>query len=78
MGAPIKMTSDVLEFVVFCIESIASKLHTDGATVYKALAEQSDILQDYIIPEYDTLHTQGKHYIVDELIEVMHERGIYL
>ncbi len=40
------------------------------------IAEQSDILNDYIVPEYEMLHTQGKDYIVDDIIEVMKERGI--
>ena len=38
--------------------------------------EKSDILNDYIIPEYEILHTQGKEYIVDDIIEVMKERGV--
>ena len=44
--------------------------------VYDALTEKSDILNDYIIPEYEILHTQGKEYIVDDIIEVMKERGV--
>ena len=31
-----------------------------------ALTEQSDILKEYIIPEYVVLHTQSKEYIVDD------------
>ena len=26
--------------------------------------------------EYEILHTQGKEYIVDDIIEVMKERGV--
>ena len=29
-----------------------------------------------IIPEYEILHTQSKDYIVDDIIEVMKERGV--
>ena len=42
----------------------------------KQNTEKSDILNDYIIPEYEILHTQGKEYIVDDIIEVMEERGV--
>ena len=42
----------------------------------KQNTEKSDILNDYIIPEYEILHTQGKEYIVDDIIEVMKERGV--
>lgn len=65
-----------LEFAIFCIENIAAKLGVSAEKVYNALAEKSDILNDYIIPEYEILHTQGKEYIVDDIIEVMKERGV--
>jgi len=67
-----------LEFAIFCIENVASKLHIDAQKVYAALAEQTDILQEYIIPEYEVLHTQGKDYIVDDIIDVMKERNVKL
>lgn len=38
--------------------------------------EQSDILQAYIIPEYEVLRTQSKEYIVDDIITVMRNRII--
>lgn len=65
-----------LEFCVFCIENIATRLGINPKEVYTMIAEQSDILSDYIVPEYEMLHTQGKDYIVDDIIEVMKERGI--
>ena len=65
-----------LEFAIFCIENIAAKLGVSAEKVYDALTEKSDILNDYIIPEYEILHTQGKEYIVDDIIEVMKERGV--
>ena len=65
-----------LEFAIFCIENIAAKLGVSAEKAYDALTEKSDILNDYIIPEYEILHTQGKEYIVDDIIEVMKERGV--
>ena len=44
--------------------------------IYKIFKDQSNILNDYIVPEYEILHTQSKEYIVDDLIDVMKERGI--
>ena len=72
---PIK-TLDELEFVLFCIESIAERLNKSGKDVYEALAEESNILNTYVVPCYDILHTQGKAYIVDDILEVMSERGV--
>lgn len=63
-----------LEFAVFCIESVAAKL--DVGAELKAFTEKSDILNGYIVPEYEVLHTQSREYIVSELLDVMKERGV--
>ena len=57
--------SSELEFAVFCIENVAAKLGVDAERVYQAFTEQSDILNGYIVPEYEVLHTQSREYIVD-------------
>ncbi|MBS6765111.1 MAG: DUF3791 domain-containing protein [Clostridium sp.] len=67
--------SMVLEFVVFCIENIAVKLGVDAEQVYSALTE-GDILNGYIVPEYEVLHTQSRDYIINDLLDVMRERGV--
>lgn len=68
--------SNELEFAVFCIENVAEKLGVDAECVYQAFTEQSDILNGYIVPEYEVLHTQSREYIVDDLLDVMKERGV--
>ena len=65
-----------LEFAVFCIENVAAKLGVGAERVYRAFTEKGDILHGYIVPEYESLHTQSREYIVDELLDVMNERGI--
>ena len=65
-----------LEFAVFCIENVATKLGVDAERVYQAFTKQSDILHGYIVPEYEVLHTQSREYIVDDLLDVMKERGV--
>nr|WP_296908423.1 DUF3791 domain-containing protein [uncultured Marvinbryantia sp.] len=65
-----------LEFAVFCIENIAQRLQVNAEQVYAALTEKSDILHSYIVPEYDILHTQSRDYIVDDILQVMRERGV--
>lgn len=67
-----------LEFAIFCIGNVASKLNVDATKVYAALTEQTDILNEYIIPEYEVLHTQSKEYIVNDIIDIMKERGVKL
>lgn len=64
-----------LEFAVFCIENIAVPLGVETKRVYLALTEKSDILSSYIVPEYEVLHTQSRDYIVQDILDVMKERG---
>ena len=68
--------SNELEFAVFCIENLAAKLGVDAMDVYKALTKQSNILYDYIVSEYEVLHTQSKEYIIEDILDVMKERGV--
>ena len=65
-----------LEFAIFCIENVAVYLERDAKEVYTMLTKESDILNSYIVPEYEMLHTQGKEYIVNDIVEVMRERGV--
>ncbi|MDR3237259.1 MAG: DUF3791 domain-containing protein [Spirochaetia bacterium] len=70
------MTPEQSFFAVFCIEQLAIDLGLTGAVVYKMLVDDSDILDDYIVPCYDVLHTQGRDWIVDDLKDLMRQRGL--
>lgn len=67
-----------LEFAVFCIENVAAKLGVNAECVYQAFTEKSNILNGYIVPEYEVLHTQGRDYIVNDLLDVMRERRVQI
>lgn len=70
------LTNDNLEFAIFCIENVAIRLGVGAEKVFVALTEKSDILDSYILPCYDVLHAQGKDYIVDDILDVMAQRGV--
>jgi hypothetical protein len=70
------MNTKELEFAVFCIENIAEHLGLTGDEIYRLLTEKSDILDNYIIPCWDTLHTQGKEYILNDIVGLMKEKGL--
>jgi len=70
------MNTKELAFAVFCIENVAERLGLKGDEVYKLLSGKSGILDDYVIPCYETLHTQGGEYIVDDIVEYMREKGL--
>ena len=71
-------TKEETAFAIFCIENVAQHFGVDAAVVYTAFTKNSDILEGYIIPCYDALHTQGKDYIVNDLAELMKEKGVAL
>lgn len=65
-----------LSFAIFCVENVAIRLGVSAEKVYHALAEESDILNGYIVPCYEVLHSQSKEYIVDDIVSYMQEKGL--
>ena len=63
-----------LDFVTYCVGNLADRLNMSASKVYKML-RSTDILNDYMIPCYDVLHTFGKEYIMDDLINLLKKRG---
>ena len=63
-----------LDFVTYCVGNLADRLNMSASKVYKML-RSTDILNGYIIPCYDVLHTFGKEYIMDDLINLLKKRG---
>ena len=57
------------------IENIATSLNKDSVETYDML-KTTGILDEYISPCYDVLHTQGKEYIVNDTTELMKRKGV--
>lgn len=70
------MNREELNFAVFCVEWVAEALKISSDKCYEMLTEESTLLYDYIVPCYEPLHTQGKEYIVQEIIDVMRRKGV--
>lgn len=68
------MTFEQLDFAVYCIGLLSSKLGMNQTEVYDRL-KRSGILDGYIIKGYDPLHTFSSDYIADDLISFMKEKG---
>lgn len=69
------ISNDQMEFSVFCIENVASKLGISRDEAYQLLIKNKNMLDEYVIPNYEMLHTQDKEYIVDDIIDYMKECG---
>ncbi len=56
------------EFAVFCVENTAKRIGVNPRDVFLEL-KKTDGIERFLYPSYSTLHTQGKNYIVDEVLE---------
>lgn len=68
-------TTRELEFSIFCVDFVADKLQLSPKIVYEKL-KSSGLLDDYIIANYEVLHTLGKDYLVNDIIKLMQERDL--
>ena len=64
-----------IEFAIFCTENVSVKLNKDAVVTYDIL-KTSWIIDEYILPCYDVLHTQGKDYIINDIIELMKRKVV--
>ncbi len=71
------MNSKILEFVTFTIGSVAERVHKSPAEIYR-LFKQANVIAGYLVPAYDILHTYGRQYLVDDVMEFMQEKGAKL
>jgi hypothetical protein len=71
------MNSKILEFVTFTIGSVAERVHKSPAEIYR-LFKQTNVIAGYLVPAYDILHTYGRQYLVDDVMEFMQEKGTQL
>lgn len=69
------MNREELTFTVFLIHKLADAWNKAPSDVYKLLKD-SGILEDYILPCYDTLHTLGSQHLVEDITEFVRERGM--
>lgn len=71
------MDKNILEFITFAIGSVAERLQKSPSEIYK-IFRQSNVIAGYLIPAYDVLHTFGRQYLVDDLLDFMQEKGVKL
>lgn len=69
------MDEKILEFTIFCIDGLAEYLNKDTKEIYKLLKYDTDVLENYIVRCYEPLHTQSKAYTIEDIVNVLKERG---
>lgn len=58
----------VMGFVASCVEDVANRLGADYAEIYKRM-DAVGMIDQYLIPFYNTLHTESRENLTDSLIE---------
>ena len=72
MSTLIELTDQeiLMGFVASCIEDVAEKLGLDYSEVYKRMKEVG-LIENYIIPHYDVLHTESRASVTAGMIETL-------
>jgi glutathione peroxidase-family protein len=66
----VPQTQVIMAFVATCIEATARTLGTDYNTVFDRM-EKVNMIDEYIYPCYETLHTESRENLVDDLIKCL-------
>ena len=60
----------IVTFVSSCVESVAEALGLKASEMYKRM-EKVGLITEYIIPSYETLHTESRSNVTTDLIETL-------
>lgn len=69
------MEKKELVFATFLIWELSEAWGVSPSKVYKKLTE-ANAIDDYILPCYGVLHTLGSAYLVEDVTELIRERGV--
>lgn len=69
------MNQETMEFVVYMIHACANTWHLSPKQVYCKL-QAIGCIDEYLVPNYGVLHTQGSGYLVDDIKEYLRIRGV--
>ena len=69
------MNRESFSFVIYMIHACANRWSKFPSDVYKLL-QKTGCIDNYLVPHYDILHTQGTDYIVDDIKEYLGIRGV--
>ena len=59
-----------LAFAASCVEGLARRLGVPYTEVYERMS-RTGAIENYILPFYDTLHTESREYLLDDVLEYM-------
>ena len=69
------MNKNSLSFVIYMIHRCANQWRLSPSMVYQIL-EEFGCIQSYLVPHYEVLHTQSSKYVLEDIQQYLHQRGI--
>ncbi len=69
------MGKEELGFTIYCVGVLAEKLGITEQNAYHLLCK-GNVIDDYIVPCFDVLHTFSKDYITNDLVSVLKQRRV--
>ena len=69
------MNRESFSFVVYMIHACANKWNRRPSDVYRGL-QSVGCIDDYLVPHYEILHTQGTDFVVRDIEEYLQTRGV--
>lgn len=60
----------LITFVSSCIESVAEQLDCNASEIYKRMCRVG-LIHNYIIPYYDTIHTESRENVTDDIVNTL-------
>ncbi len=63
----------IMAFIATCIEATARKLNISYHEVFQRM-KRLDMIEKYIFPNYEALHTESRENLVMDIIEYMEQK----
>ena len=67
-----EVPKDVFEFYTYCLENYAIRKQMSGMRAWVLFKESG--ADEYVIDNYDLLHTQGLEYVLDDILRFINRR----
>lgn len=62
-----------LSFAASCVEGLARRTGKPYSEIYDRMSK-AEAIENYILPNYDTLHTENREYVLDDVMEYIENR----
>lgn len=68
------MDENSMSFTIYLIHELANEKNVAPGEIYREL-KNSGCIDNYLVPNYDILHTMGTQYLVNDIRNYVASRG---